>query len=494
VKRAWTSVPRAGKFCALAATMVGVCWSLVTPPFHVPDETTHFSYVQYLAETGSPPNDPKSPAVYSTEEGSLLGALKFDIVVGRPTDRGVWSSLEQKRLRAVQDASLPRDDGNGITNTTSQPPLYYALGSVVYWASPSHDELTRLWLIRVLGAFLAGVTTLFVFLFLRELLPRQPLAWTAGGMAVAFQPIFGFTSAGVNSDALLFVAAAMLFWAVAKGFAGGLDVTSGSMLGIATALGLLSKVNFLAFLPGATIAVLVLLVRAKRGRRGPAVRGAGAFAALVVVPALVYIVLNVVVWDRPWWAQSLQAQATTVGDGNGVAAGIPISQQLGYVWQLYLPRLPFMFDQFPGSFPPYDSWWKRTFGVFGWVDYTFPNWAFSLGFVIFIAFATLALIGLWRSRAVVSGRGAEIGVLAVMALLFLLELGLFGIRYRTDTGFEFEQGRYLMPLLPLYALVPALAIRGVGRRLAGPTAVVIVLLTFGHTVFSLLLTLSRFYG
>jgi len=183
VRAAWASVPRAGKLLALAAFLVGVCWSFVTPPFQVPDETTHFSYVQHLAEKGKPPNEANT-AVYSEEEGKLLGALKFYIVVGRPGDRGVWSAIEQARVEAAQDSSSKRDNGSGVTNTTSQPPLYYAVGSVVYWASPSHDELTRVWLLRVLGALFAGITTLFVYLFLRELLPRNPLSWAAGAGAV----------------------------------------------------------------------------------------------------------------------------------------------------------------------------------------------------------------------------------------------------------------------------------------------------------------------
>jgi 4-amino-4-deoxy-L-arabinose transferase-like glycosyltransferase len=493
VRRTLRSVPRAGWLCALVAVLAGVCWSIVTPPFEVPDETTHFSYIQHLAQTGSPPTDPKGP-VYSTEEGQLLNALKFDLVVGRKGDRGVWSAIEQARVDQVQDGSLDRGDGRGLTNTTSQPPTYYALGSIVYWVSPSHDLLTRVWLLRVLGALLAGLTTLFVYLFLRELMPRHPLSWTAGGMAVAFQPVFGFTAAGVNSDALLFAVAAMLFWAIARAFSRGLDLSTGVVLGIATGLGLLSKINFLGFVPGAALAVLVLLWRAKGEQRREAWRGALAFAALVAVPALVYIGLNVVVWDRSWWAQSLQTQSGTIGEGKGVAAGVPVAQQIGYVWQLYLPRLPFQFDQFPGYFPLYETWWKRFFGVFGWVDYGFKDWTYRLGFIIFLGVVALAVVGLWRGRAALRGKWMEIGVLAVVAGLFLVELGLFGIRYRTETGFEFERGRYLMPLLPLYALVPALAVRGAGARFGQATAVTIILLAFAHTLFSLTLTVSRFYG
>ena len=51
-------IPRAARWCALVAFLNALVWSLVTPPFHVPDETVHVAYVQYLAETGKIPNKP----------------------------------------------------------------------------------------------------------------------------------------------------------------------------------------------------------------------------------------------------------------------------------------------------------------------------------------------------------------------------------------------------------------------------------------------------
>ena len=388
-------VPRAGLLCALVAFLAGTAWSLVTPPFEVPDETAHFPYVQALAETGNPPDVQGGPA-YSDEVARTLEAIKFDAVVGRPGDRGVWSDREQARLAAIQGQTLRRDNGTGYSNASSQPPGYYALGAVVYWASPSQDVLTRLWLLRMLGALLAAGTTLAAFLFLREVLPGTPLAWTTGGLAVALQPVFGFTSAGVNSDALLFLASALMFLAVARAFRRGLDVRSGAFIGAATALGIMTKLNFLAFVPGVSLALLVLLWRARRGTAGDggriALRGTLAAAAIVAVPALVYIGLNTLVWHRSWWAQSLQAQVTETSNGNGSVSGIPIRQQLGYVWQLYLPRLPFMLDQFP-YFPPYETWWKRTFGVFGWVDYGFRPWVYQVGLALFAVVCAAAAAG-----------------------------------------------------------------------------------------------------
>ena len=43
-------VPSAAWVCALVAFLNAVCWSILSPPFQVPDEPAHFAYVQQLAE------------------------------------------------------------------------------------------------------------------------------------------------------------------------------------------------------------------------------------------------------------------------------------------------------------------------------------------------------------------------------------------------------------------------------------------------------------
>ena len=108
--------------------------------------------------------------------------------------------------------------GGGTSEATSQPPLYYAYESLGYLASPWNGLLERLWIMRVLSALLTAVTVVFVYLFLRELFPDAPWAWTVGGLAVAFQPLLGFMGGGVHPDVLLFTASAALFWALARAF------------------------------------------------------------------------------------------------------------------------------------------------------------------------------------------------------------------------------------------------------------------------------------
>ena len=56
------------------------------------------------------------------------------------------------------------------------------------------------------------------------------------------------------------------------------------------------------------------------------------------------------------------------------------------------------------------------------------------------------------------------------------------------------QARYLLPLLPLYGALLALAVRGAGRRWMPVVGTAIVVLAFAHDLFAQLLVISRYYA
>ena len=58
----------------------------------------------------------------------------------------------------------------------------------------------------------------------------------------------------------------------------------------------------------------------------------------------------------------------------------------------------------------------------------------------------------------------------------------------------FEQARYLLVLLPLYAGFAALAALGAGRRAGPVVAGALVVLAFGNSLAGLLITAARYYG
>lgn len=486
-------VPRAGRACALIALVNALVWSIVVPPFQVPDEISHFGYAQYLAETGKPPPQTPGARQYSDEEQTALTYLGFFTVVGQPDQRPIGTAAEERSLRAALAAHPSRRGQGGPSSATNQPPLYYALAAVPYWLSPSHDILARLALMRLLSALLAAGTVLCVYLLLRELLPGTPWAWTVGALAVAFQPTFMFIAAGVHGDNLLFLASAATLLALARAFRLGLTPRRGAAIGLAMVVGVLGKLTFLALVPGIALGVLLLVWRARGPARRPALAGTGIAAAIIAAPVALYALLNVVAWDRSGGATGGGVTSATVATG-----AMSLKERLDYIWQEALPRLPFMHDELPG-FAPWSVWFKGFIGHFGWLDYRFAEWVYLLAGAIFAGVLVLAAGAVTRTlrargRRWIDWRAPFALVLAVLVAGLIGVIGWQGISYRASTGFAFEQARYLLPLLGLYALLVALAARGAGRRWGPAVGAGLVVLAMAHGLFAELLTISRYYG
>jgi 4-amino-4-deoxy-L-arabinose transferase-like glycosyltransferase len=481
-------IPAAARWCAVVAFLNAAVWACVTPVFHVPDETSHFAYLQYFAETGLVPNIPNGDGI-SHEEASVMDALRFNDTIGNPNEL----QLPTKAMEGVLDqAERNRADpasGGGIIETSGQPPLYYALGAVIYHASPWKGVTERIMLIRLFSALLAAATTLFAFMFLREVFSER-WTWSVGALVVAFQPMFGFISSGVHPDNLLFAASAALLFGLARAFGRGLTPALGAGIGAALAVGVLSKLNFVALIPGALLALGLLVWRA-RDRRD-ALRGAAIATGLLGLAVVVYALLNDLAWDRPMLGGGVE-NATNTAVNAGSAPTINLREQLVYTWQLYLPRLPFMQDQF-GYFPPYEVWFRGFIGKFGWLDTYWGVWPYRLALGIYAPLTLLAGLALWRRRTALLARWPELLVYAVLALGVMGSIGFLGIRFTRDTGFDFAQARYLFPFLSFYAAFAALAALGAGRRHGRLVGAVLVLLAMGHGLLAQLLVISRFYA
>jgi 4-amino-4-deoxy-L-arabinose transferase-like glycosyltransferase len=465
-------------------------WGVVVPPFQVPDEISHFGYAQYLAETGKPP--PQGPvAPYSQQEQDVLADLHFFSLIGRPDQRGILTPVEDHEMRVGIAHTNPVGPG-GSSTATAQPPLYYALEAIPYWLSPSSDILARLALMRLLSALMAAGTVLCVYLFLRELMPRSPWTWTVGALAVAFQPTFDFIAAGVHGDNLLFLTSALTFLLLARAYRRGLTVRRGVLIGAVAAAGVLSKLTFIALLPGIGLAVALLAWRAARTDRARGARALAATLLTAAVPVGLYALLNVVVWGRG----TPTAGGFTAATNSHVAGGgvVTLNQTIDYTWELFLPRLWFMHHAYFPKSPLWQTWFNGSIGHFGWLDYTFPDWVYSDARYVLYALLALAAVGLVRARTHIRPLAPLFACFAVMALGLIGAIGYSGIRYAMSTGYQFEQARYLFPLLPLYGLFIVLAARGGGRRWGPAIGAALVALAMVHGLFAETLTISRYYG
>lgn len=479
------TVPRMAWACAAVAIGNAAVWAVVTPPFQVSDEPIHVGYAQWLAETGRLP----STAVAELEESAfapdyqaVLEAMPFSLE-GKPS----WSERQEEDLRRRLEGDLSRRAESGAWTAATYPPLYYAFEAVPARLGSSLSPLDRLFLLRLSSTLLAGLTVLCVFLFLRELMPSAPWAWTVGALAVAFQPVFGFMAGGVNNDNLLFALSALLLTLLARAFRRGLTPRLGVAIGLTLAAGALTKPAIYGVLPGAALGLFLLAWRARRlGDRDP-LRGAALAGVVFVAVTVCWYVIDANLFGRG------PADATK-GIGTG-SKPTSLFSQLSYLWQFYLPRLPFMGEKFPGypRYPVWDVLIQGFIGRFGYFQYGFPMWAYRLGLCVLIAVAAVAGVAVVRARAV-RRRWPEATTYLAMAAGLVVLMGFVGYRYVVSTGANFEQARYFFPLLGLYGAVVALAARGVGARWGPAAGAFLIVLAMGHSLLSMMITVARYYA
>jgi 4-amino-4-deoxy-L-arabinose transferase-like glycosyltransferase len=490
LRRGLARVPTAAWACAIVALANGLAWSLIVPPFEVPDENAHYAYVAQVAERGTVPRRVTPEGVLSPAEDATLAAVDFYWIVGEIKNPAPWSELQQRQIAAVESSHLSKRGSGDALSATNNPPLYYALEAVPYKIASSGSVLDRLALMRALSALMGAGTVLLAYLFLKELLPRRRYAWSAGALAVALQPLFAFMSGGVNNDDLLYLMAAGTLYALARVFRRGLTAANGALLGAFLGLGIVAKLTLLGFVPAAVLGLALALRRGWPRDRAVAIRGAALAAGLAAAPVLIYIALNRLVWKRG----VLPGGVGSVSSAPGATLKFSITGELSHIWQLFLPPIG-MHHQF-SYLPLWQTWFKGFIGKFGWLDYGFPWWFYKIALVAMLLLVLLALGELVRRRGTLARRGGEFAVYALATAGVCIEVGVQSYREMIQTGGtgHFEQPRYVLPMLCLYGAVVALAVRFGGRRWGPALAALVVVSALAHDLLAQAITISRYYA
>jgi Predicted membrane protein (DUF2142) len=481
MRAALRRVPSAAWACAAIALLNAVAWSLIVPPFEGKDEVAHFAYVNQLAENGTLPDS--EGETYSPKEMLVLQGLHYTSVEFTPQTPAIATAAEQRTLTKDVDSRAPLR-GNGAAGVaTPEPPLYYALATIPY-ALGGGNVLTKLQLMRLFGALFGAVTALLVCLFLRELLPRAPWAATVGALCVALQPLFAFMSGSVNPDTMLYAVAAGVALCLARALRRGLTPRLAVALGLLTAAGFLTKLDFVGFAIGVFAYLAVSAVHGARIRGPGALRWPAIAAGIGIAPVALFVLRNLLEHHPALGAVS---EVKSV-----IEAPLPV---VSYIWQLYLPRLPGMTHYFQGMTTYKDIWFDRSVGLYGWMDTMFPGWVDNVALVAAAAVALLCGRELLACRDALRARLPELGVYALTVVGVLVIVG--APSYFSDVidhHLAFGEPRYLLPLLPLFGAVVTLAVRGGGRRWMPVVGAAMVVLFFGHDLFSQLQVVARYYG
>jgi 4-amino-4-deoxy-L-arabinose transferase-like glycosyltransferase len=367
----------------------------------------------------------------------------------------------------------------------SHGPASYVLPALAYRLEGG-DAFDRLWALRIGSALMSALAVLFVFGTLRELIPSARWPAVAGALLVAFQPMWGFMSGTVNADIGVNLAGSALLYLLVRVLRRGLTARRFAAIAVVVVLGVLAKGTMFAFVPALLAALAILAWRHRATLR---VRLSPRVVAAFAIPGAVAFAAAAGAMD------ALGRPLFVAPNGAGpVEAGVSPSGVLSYVWQFYLPKLPFMSDIFtaPDS-PAFTVYIRRGFGAFGWLSVNLPSWALYVIAATIFALVVLAVRTVLIRRDAVRERAPE---LAVLALAFMCVAAFSHIAFVrvNPSGEILEQGRYLFPAATSAAVFAVGACYGLGRRWAPVAATVLVTAMMVLSGLSQLFVLTSYYA
>jgi hypothetical protein len=454
-RRRASSPPRPLAALLVAVALVGVAWALLVPPWQAPDESRHFAYVQSVGERFRLPT--ARPGKWMSTEQSLAARYtNSEAVPFRPLVKPQWSRAAYARWRR-DDSKLPheaRKDAEYNPYMGSNPPGFYVYEAVAYRAASRGDIFDRLYAMRLWGVPLLLVTTLGAWLLAGEIFARNRLLQLVSAALVGLQPMETFITTSVNHDALVYPIWALALWLGVRILKRGMTLSD--TIGFFGLVGIALVVRTTSY--ALVVAALVVLAAATWRRwkvaRPRAILTAAAAVLAFALPAGAWFVAAKQL-DRPT-GPTTAAPAVDTADAVTEARAFA-----SYLWQYYLPRLPFqrpfpVLSTFFLNIPAYDVWVKSGWGAFGWLDTLLPESVYQLLAGVSALVLVAAAVAVLRTRRQIDlWTAAFLGAAAVA-----LALGVHWNEFRVilTVAEPFNQGRYLLPLLPLGGLAVAKAI------------------------------------
>lgn len=463
-------------------------WIAVTPAFQGPDEAAHFAYAQHLAETGSPPEKVAGNGLtQSTEQSQAMDWAGLHSLIGVVGARPAWSDVEEREWEKAE-AALPADasdDGEGPNAVAGNPPLYYAYEAVAYHAAPGGSLFGRYYAMRITSALFYLVMIPFAWLIAAELFASLwPRALVTA--IVALQPKLAALGATINPDILLAAIWTAFLYVAVRTLRGG--PTRGRLV----ALGLLSAASLLTHGRGLAIlaplaAVLLFTWLRHRPERREALRGIGLCVGILAAGAIALLAFRGLSGGGGAYS----------GDISGFAdQSVSVRQFVSYLWQFYLPKLEFMAP----TIGPQDYGFRQVyvagfFGDYASLEITLPRTLvdiLEIGIVLlFLALYTLA-VARWRTVRQWWDTAALI-LIAGLSMILLVHLVSYRNMLITPNDPLFA-GRYLMPLVPIFAVGVTTVVAALPRRGAALAAGLIVGAEIVLALSGLGLSLVRFYA
>lgn len=486
-----TSTRRTAGWVLAIAVINFACWALITPPFQSPDEVDHYAYTQSLVERGEGPA--VSAAIpldrWSNAESLALETTAF-LTDHEVADTGMpWTLLAEARFRELYAQQHPAaNNGGGYSTSAAHGPLYYLALSPAYMLAQHDSTFSQLTLMRFTSALLGALASLFAFLLARELAPRRPWLGVLAALLVAYEPMYGFISGAVNNDVGINAAAAALVFLLVRLLRRGIAVPSGFVTGVALIATPLVKETGLSLYPVAAFVLIAALVM--HHDRSDLSGWIALIAGAVVMNEISVHVLST--FQPSSGTNGLHAIGSNTSAASEAFHHIP--EFLSYMWQLFLPKLPFMGQHFAtGGVPAYSIFVKRGFGAFGWYDIFFPVWIYIL---ILAAMLAAIPLGAWAARREwrwIRCHWVEVVtiILIPIAVIAGFEAAYYSPGLQTILP---TYGRYVFPAIAPLAVIAVGVLHAFGRRGVLRSGVAVIVTMIALSYGAQLLTLTSFYA
>ena len=441
--------PRSLAALLVLVAIVGLCWALLVPPWQSPDTIDHFAYTQSIAESFRLPGDVHRMAVSSDQnfaDGAVGAARGAFYPQASPPN---WShAAYDAYLRVEHGASPPpQNNGGGPNAASTNPPLYYLYAAVGYLTDAGGTTFGRLYAIQLWGVLLLLATTLGAWLLAGETFGRKRTPQLACAATAGLLPMTTFISTSVNPDALMIALWTFALWLGARVINRAARPLDCLAVCAVTAAGILTKATSYALIVPVVLALALGWLRRPRNERRRAAWMIALAGLALILPVLGWLTL----------AHALGRPGINQISSTSGSHPFSVTQFLSYLWQFYLPRLPFMtpLRESP-QLPIYDFWIRQGTGAFGWLSVGLPHWVYRIAAVLLAAIAVASVVLLTRLR-----KRRQLALLCFYALVLIALLGLLHITdYRSIIAGRgtLLQGRYLLPLVGLLGLAVGLIV------------------------------------
>ena len=477
--RAWAS-PRHILLLLLAITLLkGLAWSIIVPPWHAPDENTHFMYGQMIE---------RFSVLHPTPSIWVNGEINvsWDLAQIHPVrfDPSKYLDLSHRKTIAEKIARVgsPELKRAYVYNerkifpffysfTFSHPPLYYFLTGALQATLEDHSILVRILAARWLSVVLGVALTALAFQVGKIIF--QSDAWgLLSATLVAFHPTTSFMTAVINNNALeivLFSACVLVLLLILRE---GLSTRRALVLGVLLGASLLTRVSLFSLLPLVLVALFwnIYSLRHVGKLNG---RALAPWLWVAVIPPLI----------AGWWYVDVFKQIAQSLTGELSDSSFdPISNNQARI---------FSYDWITTGARIAENYW----GNFGWLDTPLP--APLANTLIGLSLVAIALTAVWVIRHWGAESRIQIPQPSLILFLGLAILAVFIFYFGLDLTVGFGlQGRYFLP--PIIAQMIWLALGITALTPARWRAAVMWLLGAGMialNLFSLFSVIAlRYYG